>query len=110
MGRGRGWGDRTGGAGRWAGTGEAGEGAQVTRAGIRTRSAGLPGGVGPGVRSKAFPLSLVRLESGSSRVYDALPVLRRGPGPFVELLLASGVRDAVLIAAGEAQAESGGLE
>lgn len=62
MGRGRGWGDRTGGAGRWAGTGAAGDGARVTRAGIRTRSAGLAGGVGPGVRWKAFPLSLVRLE------------------------------------------------
>jgi hypothetical protein len=91
VGRGRGWGDGAGGAGRWAGTGAAGEGAQVTRAGIGTRSWRLTGGVGPGVRWKASPLSLVRLEFGSSRVYDALPVLPRGPGPFVELLLAGGV-------------------
>lgn len=98
VGRGRAWGDRARGAGRWAGTGAAREGAQVTQAGLRTCSAGLPGGVGHGVRSKAFPLSLVRLESGSSRVCDASPVLLRGPGPFVELLLAGGVRDAVLTA------------
>lgn len=68
----------------------AGEGAQVTQARIGTRSASLTGGAGSGVRSEAFPLSLVRLESVSN-VYDVLPVLPRGPGPFVELLLAGGV-------------------
>lgn len=78
------------GAGHGAWTGAAGEGAQVTRAKIETRSASLTRGAGSGVRSEAFPLSLVRLESVSS-VYDALPVLPRGPGPFVELLLAGGV-------------------
>ncbi|CAO2606532.1 Peroxisomal targeting signal 1 receptor, partial [Lemmus lemmus] len=47
--------------------GHGGGGALVTRAGIGSRRAPQAWSVGPGVRSAAFPLTLVRSESPSSR-------------------------------------------